>query len=64
MALFSNFFSCFSETSPQPSRFVCNGDVCVLRNPKASSSSAPQKTNNLRRRLRVPFTSVRKLRKA
>lgn len=63
MALFSNFFSCFSETSAQHSRFVCNGDVCVLRNPKASSSSAPKKTN-LRRRLRVPFTSVRKLRKA
>lgn len=29
MALF-NFWGCFSESS-ESSRFVCNGDVCVLR---------------------------------
>ncbi|KAB2615634.1 hypothetical protein D8674_022222 [Pyrus ussuriensis x Pyrus communis] len=27
-----NIFSCFSEASHRNKRYVCNGDVCVLRN--------------------------------
>ncbi|PON51480.1 hypothetical protein PanWU01x14_215620 [Parasponia andersonii] len=38
MALLSNIFSCFSESSdsPESKRYICNGDVCVLRKPKGN----------------------------
>uniref|UniRef100_A0A803R801 Uncharacterized protein n=1 Tax=Cannabis sativa TaxID=3483 RepID=A0A803R801_CANSA len=34
MALLSNIFGCFSS---QPKRYICDGDVCVLRNPKQNA---------------------------
>ncbi|KAK7300060.1 hypothetical protein RJT34_10892 [Clitoria ternatea] len=30
----SNMFGCFSESKPESKRYTCDGDVCVLRNPK------------------------------
>ncbi|KAK4576094.1 hypothetical protein RGQ29_026876 [Quercus rubra] len=37
MASSSNFFRCFSvSSSSKPKRYICEGDVCVLRNQKKS----------------------------
>lgn len=48
MALYlSNIFGCFSESSsPQSKRYECNGDVCVLRNPKENINKKASNTNN------------------
>ncbi|XVE80407.1 hypothetical protein DITRI_Ditri14bG0137200 [Diplodiscus trichospermus] len=37
MALISNIFGCFSE-SEESRQYVCEGDVCVLRNKKKSGN--------------------------
>jgi hypothetical protein len=34
MALLSSFFSCFSESSESKQQYICDGDVCVIRNQK------------------------------
>ncbi|KAK4727307.1 hypothetical protein R3W88_032224 [Solanum pinnatisectum] len=58
MALF-NFCSCFSESSDsESSRFVCNGDVCVLRDPKSSTDINIKKKNKQKRSFRIQFSQI------
>ncbi|KAG5570267.1 hypothetical protein H5410_060033 [Solanum commersonii] len=54
MALF-NFCSCFSESSDsKSSRFVCNGDICVLRDPNINF----KKKNKQKRSFRIQFSQI------
>nr|GMC70085.1 autophagy protein ATG8d [Ipomoea batatas]GMC72447.1 autophagy protein ATG8d [Ipomoea batatas]GMC75496.1 autophagy protein ATG8d [Ipomoea batatas]GMC76450.1 autophagy protein ATG8d [Ipomoea batatas] len=53
MALF-NFWGCFSESSPESSRYVCNGDICVLRDPNTTL----KKKKTARQSFRIPFTQL------
>ncbi|KAK4341858.1 hypothetical protein RND71_037674 [Anisodus tanguticus] len=53
MALF-NFWGCFSESS-ESNRFVCNGDVCVLRD---HNKNINKKKNKQKLSLRIPFSQI------
>uniref|UniRef100_M1CP46 Uncharacterized protein n=1 Tax=Solanum tuberosum TaxID=4113 RepID=M1CP46_SOLTU len=58
MALF-NFCSCFSESpDSESSKFVCNGDVCVLRDPKSSTDINFKKKNKQKRSFRIQFSQI------
>ncbi|CAH1444397.1 unnamed protein product [Lactuca virosa] len=57
MASLLDFFNCFSETSPS-GKFVCDGDVCVLRKDRSVGSGASvklKKNQKQQRSLRIPF---------
>ncbi|CAK9163933.1 unnamed protein product [Ilex paraguariensis] len=58
MALFSNIFSCFSESSGT-SKYICNGDVCVLRDQKAARSMKLK--SNPKQRIRTQFSRNKSL---
>ncbi|PIN20501.1 hypothetical protein CDL12_06806 [Handroanthus impetiginosus] len=53
-----NILRCFSERSER-SQYVCEGDVCYLRNSKASQGSDLKK-NDQKFSIRIPFYRVRK----
>ncbi|WOG99747.1 hypothetical protein DCAR_0519102 [Daucus carota subsp. sativus] len=57
MALLNNFFSCFHESSPDTRQYVCNGDVCVMRDPKPSEGIEIKKN---KRKIIPPFNRLRK----
>ncbi|XP_033511877.1 autophagy-related protein 8C-like isoform X2 [Nicotiana tomentosiformis] len=55
----NTFGSCFSPESSDSGEFVCNGDVCVLRNPKSSSPDIKFKNKNKQKgRFRIPFPQL------
>ncbi|RYR45455.1 hypothetical protein S245_022559 [Arachis hypogaea] len=54
MALYiSNLFGCFSESSSSESkRYKCDGNVCVLRNPKEEISSTKRSSSSINRNIK------------
>ncbi|KAJ0601477.1 hypothetical protein HanRHA438_Chr03g0129531 [Helianthus annuus] len=51
MASMLNFWNCFSETSPT-GKFVCDGDVCVLRKDRSAGACGSKKKQGS---FRIPF---------
>lgn len=51
-----NILRCFSEQSER-SQYVCEGDVCYLRNTKESQASKSKK-NDQKQSIRIPFYRV------
>ncbi|GKV39557.1 hypothetical protein SLEP1_g47315 [Rubroshorea leprosula] len=56
MALFANWFSCFSESKS----YECQGDVCVLRHPKKAGEKTLLKRWQHRGRLSFARLSIRR----
>nr|APT43514.1 autophagy protein ATG8d [Nicotiana benthamiana] len=55
----NTFGSCFSPESSDSGEFVCNGDVCVLRNPRSSFPDIKfKKKKKKKRRFRIPFPQL------
>lgn len=52
-----NLLRCFSER-PERSRYVCEGDVCYLRDAKAQQTSASKTKNDQKLSIRIPFYRV------
>ncbi|CAL0317470.1 unnamed protein product [Lupinus luteus] len=47
MAMYlSNIFGCFSESSPESKRYICDGTVCVLKKPKENLHKRSSSTSN------------------
>ncbi|RDX67288.1 hypothetical protein CR513_53856, partial [Mucuna pruriens] len=54
-AYLSNMFGCFSEGSSESRRYICDGDVCVLKRPKENLGKRQILSNStkLKQSLRV-----------
>ncbi|KAL6284004.1 hypothetical protein ACE6H2_014933 [Prunus campanulata] len=60
MALLSNILSCFSEASSQTQskRYICDGDVCVLRNQKQLRGTKSTKNKRGHSLMRISFARL------
>ncbi|RZB67067.1 hypothetical protein D0Y65_037455, partial [Glycine soja] len=59
----SNIFGCFSEGSPEESqKYTCDGNVCVLKNPKENMGKPQTLSNSKKSRhsLRISFARCAK----
>ncbi|KAB2044347.1 hypothetical protein ERO13_D01G068000v2 [Gossypium hirsutum] len=64
MALLQNIFGCFTESSE--SKYICHGDVCVLRNQKkpGKKNMMSTSTNNKPKQSNRNFLAILSVRRA
>ncbi|KAK8622916.1 hypothetical protein V6N13_117813 [Hibiscus sabdariffa] len=62
MALLQNILGCFTESSE--SKYICHGDVCVLRDQKKSGKKTTSSSRNKRKQSSRNFFTVLSSRRA
>ncbi|BAT80704.1 hypothetical protein LR48_Vigan07g023400 [Vigna angularis] len=65
MALYlSNLFGCFSECSTESKRYICDGNVCVLKNPKENLANRQKLADSNTRKQNLPSSFGRRFKRS